>query len=455
MTVTETRSRKRLTERERKLMATRVYDIAKKLGIESKVVLAKAKKLGIILAKVPSSSLDKITAQYLEEQLGGGKNLADVKTPPTPEPLVIVSSPPELPPPITLAETRLEPDLVEAKAMALPPLEPPLPPKPPIGEKVGFIHMPQKPTPKIGPRPGPAQLPPKHQPVTTKPVVPLVTHEIITTKPPASPQPTHFSRRNELFLREAEQLVKENVELENRNERLFSEIARLRRGNMQLSKTIEDLDRRLAKAERYPAKFSSPAESQASATKRVPSQDEAVNAQIVVVDGTNVMNYTANPKRRSINLATLLTVLVCLKRKSIDFNCFFDANTYYILKDFQPKQLEIFERLQQKYPDRFSVITGGAAADSFILSQADALNCLILSNDKFVDYAEEFPRLLSTPSVPQNGNRKPCHGDCWLVKGNLIGNRVLVPQFQINEIISPDLTQLLAELDRLMVDKVV
>ena len=50
-------------------MPVRIYDLAKKLGLESKEVLAKAKELGISSAKVPSSSLDKITAEYLEEQL--------------------------------------------------------------------------------------------------------------------------------------------------------------------------------------------------------------------------------------------------------------------------------------------------------------------------------------------------------------------------------------------------
>src|SRR3954465_13817972 len=47
-------------------MPVRIYDIAKKLGLESKKVLAKAKELGITAARVPSSSLDKITAEYLE-----------------------------------------------------------------------------------------------------------------------------------------------------------------------------------------------------------------------------------------------------------------------------------------------------------------------------------------------------------------------------------------------------
>src|SRR5204863_80844 len=64
-------------------MPVRIYDIAKKLGIESKEVLAKAKELGITGAKVPSSSLDKITAQYLEEQFGGAKPVASVQTGPS------------------------------------------------------------------------------------------------------------------------------------------------------------------------------------------------------------------------------------------------------------------------------------------------------------------------------------------------------------------------------------
>lgn len=50
-------------------MPVRIYEIAKELSLESKLVLAKAKELGISAAKVPSSSLDKITAEYLKEQL--------------------------------------------------------------------------------------------------------------------------------------------------------------------------------------------------------------------------------------------------------------------------------------------------------------------------------------------------------------------------------------------------
>src|SRR5512137_1698649 len=50
-------------------MPVRIYDISKKLGLENKEVLAKAKELGIVAARVASSTLDKITAEYLEDQL--------------------------------------------------------------------------------------------------------------------------------------------------------------------------------------------------------------------------------------------------------------------------------------------------------------------------------------------------------------------------------------------------
>src|SRR5437867_10701010 len=50
-------------------MPVRIYDISKKLGLENKEVLTKAKELGIAAARVASSSLDKITAEYLTQQL--------------------------------------------------------------------------------------------------------------------------------------------------------------------------------------------------------------------------------------------------------------------------------------------------------------------------------------------------------------------------------------------------
>jgi translation initiation factor IF-2 len=172
------------------IMPVRIYDLAKKLGIESKDVLAKAKEMGISQAKVPSSSLDKITAEYLEETLA--------KLFPPPAPLVqsapaapieasvavvpvippvaeppkdaipaastpeIVTMPEPAPSVATLPAAPLQeaalitpapPPVVPALPIELPkpaepPVPPPLPASPKLGEKIGFVVLPQKPAPR-------------------------------------------------------------------------------------------------------------------------------------------------------------------------------------------------------------------------------------------------------------------------------------------------------------------
>src|SRR5580693_8064756 len=103
-------------------MPVRIYDISKKLGLENKDVLAKAKELGIAAAKVPSSSLDKITAEYLELELSGGKPVPSATPPPPVEPAkIILVSPP--PPPIP--EIVEAPPVVTAEAGSAPALEAP------------------------------------------------------------------------------------------------------------------------------------------------------------------------------------------------------------------------------------------------------------------------------------------------------------------------------------------
>src|ERR1700722_15254022 len=92
-------------------MPVRIYDISKKLGLENKDIISKAKALGITAAKVASSSLDKISAEYLEnELLKDHPDIAARLHAPPPEPakapvveekMVIITAPP--PPPVETA----------------------------------------------------------------------------------------------------------------------------------------------------------------------------------------------------------------------------------------------------------------------------------------------------------------------------------------------------------------
>ncbi len=198
-------------------MPVRIYDIAKKLGVESKEVLAKAKELGITGARVPSSSLDKITAEYLEEQMGGAKPPPAPVSALAPEPIVVVKAPEPPPPPpaeveapetvptvqdsdsvepvtepaaeveaapvLPSPEPATEPTTIaepeegappetlpveEPVAAAEPPAAPeppkveeppPPPPGPKPGDKVGFIQLPSKPAPRVGEKVGSVKLP--------------------------------------------------------------------------------------------------------------------------------------------------------------------------------------------------------------------------------------------------------------------------------------------------------
>jgi translation initiation factor IF-2 len=188
-------------------MPVRIYDISKKLGLENKDIISKAKALGITAAKVASSSLDKITAEFLEEEIL--KEHPDIaarlhapkteapKAPVVEEKIVVITAPPPPPPvaepvpqPVAVSATSAveseEPPVetngekqdfapaVEAIAAPAPPpppapvippkpVIPPQPPKPQVGEKVGFIQLPQKPAPKPVEKPAPSKFQPQQQ----------------------------------------------------------------------------------------------------------------------------------------------------------------------------------------------------------------------------------------------------------------------------------------------------
>ncbi|MBU6409277.1 MAG: translation initiation factor IF-2 [Verrucomicrobia bacterium] len=164
-------------------MPVRIYDIAKKFGLENKEILVKAKSLGIAAARVPSSSLDKISAEWLEgEILKDHPDLAarlapppaapPPPPPPATEPVRVISPPPAPPSPPVVQPPEAEPRPVPQAPAAAPPAavapaptveKPAAPPLPAtrIGQKVGFIQLPSRPQPpRLGEKVGSVKLPP-------------------------------------------------------------------------------------------------------------------------------------------------------------------------------------------------------------------------------------------------------------------------------------------------------
>ena len=160
-------------------MPVRIYDISKKLGLDNKEIIAKAKALGIAAAKVASSSLDKISAEWLEEELikaypEVAARLAPKAAPEPPKPapveekIILITAPPPEPEP----EIIPEPVMVETAAeveFASPapaveelniPSAPPAPPAPyvaKVGDKVGFIQLSPRPPARGSEKPGQAK----------------------------------------------------------------------------------------------------------------------------------------------------------------------------------------------------------------------------------------------------------------------------------------------------------
>jgi len=164
-------------------MPRRIYDISKKLGLDNKVIIAKAQSLNITTAKVASSSIDNISADYLEEELIkdhpevaarlAPKPVVEKPKPVVEEKIVVIHAPEPEPEPVVEIQPEPEPVVVEeivAEVAPTPvaeisepapvvvpppapkpvvPVAPPAPPKPQMGEKVGFIQL--------APRPGSAR----------------------------------------------------------------------------------------------------------------------------------------------------------------------------------------------------------------------------------------------------------------------------------------------------------
>jgi len=111
------------------IMPVRIYDISKKLGLENKDIISKAKALGITAAKVASSSLDKITAEFLEEEIlkdhpdiAAKLHAPKVETPKAPvveEKIVVITAPPPPPPAPPVEVVTQQPVPVMATAAAV------------------------------------------------------------------------------------------------------------------------------------------------------------------------------------------------------------------------------------------------------------------------------------------------------------------------------------------------
>jgi hypothetical protein len=105
--------------------------------------------------------------------------------------------------------------------------------------------------------------------------------------------------------------------------------------------------------------------------------------KMVVIDGANVA-YEERSAGGKPKLSNLLKVRRELEERGLEAVIIIDASLKYDIDD--QEQLETLIQSQQ-----VRQVPAGTDADFFIIQFADQLDALMVTNDRYRDYAERFP----------------------------------------------------------------
>ncbi|MDT5293747.1 MAG: hypothetical protein QOJ76_627 [Acidobacteriota bacterium] len=105
--------------------------------------------------------------------------------------------------------------------------------------------------------------------------------------------------------------------------------------------------------------------------------------EVIVIDGANVA-YEEKSAGGKPKLANLLKVRRELEERGFEAVILVDASLKYDIDD--QSQLETLIQSQQ-----VRQVPAGTDADFFIIQFADQLNALVVTNDRYKDYVEQYP----------------------------------------------------------------
>jgi hypothetical protein len=122
--------------------------------------------------------------------------------------------------------------------------------------------------------------------------------------------------------------------------------------------------------------------------RRPKATPKALAGRQFVLDGTNItlLHGRENPEIRYV-----LAICDYLEENGGEFECFFDANTRHIIKDYKCDQVEAFDKFTSEEPwsEHVHVVPSGTQADQWILKRAKRDGSDVISNDRFRDRAKE------------------------------------------------------------------
>ena len=126
----------------------------------------------------------------------------------------------------------------------------------------------------------------------------------------------------------------------------------------------------------------------------------------IVVDGSNVMHWQDDTPR----IEPLRDVLDRLARMGFTAGVVFDANAGYLLAG-KYQHDHAFSRLLNLPEDRIMVVPKGTPADPVILTSARDLNARVVTNDRYRDWAQDYPEIARPGFLIRGGYRG---GALWL-----------------------------------------
>ncbi|NKX45616.1 NYN domain-containing protein [Roseicyclus persicicus] len=129
-------------------------------------------------------------------------------------------------------------------------------------------------------------------------------------------------------------------------------------------------------------------------------------AKWIVVDGSNVMHWADETPR----IEPLREVVAHLEAQGYAPGVVFDANAGYLVEG-RYRHDGAFARLLGLPEDRIMVVPKGTPADPMILTAARDLGARVVTNDRYRDWAAEYPEVRRDGFLVRGGYRD---GRLWL-----------------------------------------
>ncbi len=126
----------------------------------------------------------------------------------------------------------------------------------------------------------------------------------------------------------------------------------------------------------------------------------------VIIDGSNVMHWLDDKPQ----LQPLLDVIAYLHARNLSVGVVFDANAGWKLWD-RYRDDYFFSRKLGLSEQQVLVVAKGQPADPVILAAARENNAVVVTNDRYRDWAEQYPEVTQPGHLIRGGYRQ---GQLWL-----------------------------------------